>query len=198
MCRTPWQLWDLENRVPAKGADTAEAVTILETAMQRAEALGDAPHPGILHFYIHCMEMSPEPERALAASDTLQPLVPDSGHLTHMPSHIYIQCGQYQKAIEANLQAAVADAKYLAIDSALGPFTTLRLHNIHFQVYGALFSGQYAVGLRAAKLIEEAVTPEALCLENQFLVNRLEGLYGTKAGIVSKSPFERADKFTHF
>jgi tetratricopeptide (TPR) repeat protein len=183
MFRTPWQLWDLENRVPAEGADTAEAVTILETAMQRTAELGDTPHPGLLHFYIHCMEMSPEPEKALVASDTLQPLVPDSGHLTHMPSHIYIQCGQYEKAIEANLQASVADAKYVAIDSALGVFTVSRLHNLHFQVYGALFSGQYKVALRAANLIQATVTPEALRHENQFLVNRLEGLYGTKAHV---------------
>ncbi|ETX06234.1 tetratricopeptide repeat protein [Candidatus Entotheonella palauensis] len=183
MCRTPWQLWDLENRMPAEGADTAEAVTILETAMQRAEDLGDVPHPGLLHFYIHCMEMSPEPERALPASYTLQTLAPDSGHLTHMPSHIYIQCGQYQQAIEANLQASVADAKYVAIDSALGVFTISRLHNLHFQVYGAMFSGQYEVALRAANRIQEVVTPEALRHEHQFLVNRLEGLYGTKAHV---------------
>jgi tetratricopeptide (TPR) repeat protein len=184
MCRTPWQLWDLENRTPAKGADTAEAVTILETAMQRAIELGDVPHPGLLHFYIHCMEMSPEPERALAASNTLQTLAPDSGHLTHMPSHIYIQCGQYDKAIEANLQASVADAKYVAIDSALGVFTISRLHNLHFQVYGALFSGQYEVALRAATLIQAVVTPDALRHEHQFLVNRLEGLYGTKPHVL--------------
>lgn len=183
MCRTPWQLWDLENRLPAEGADTAEAVTILETAMQRAIELGNTPHPGLLHFYIHCMEMSPEPERALAASNTLQTLAPDSGHLTHMPSHIYIQCGQYKQAIEANLQASAADAKYVAIDNALGVFTISRLHNLHFQVYGALFSGQYEVALRAANLIQDVVTPEALRHEHQFLVNRLEGLYGTKAHV---------------
>lgn len=184
MCRTPWQLWDLEHRTPAAGADTAEAVAILETAMQRAAAAGDVPHPGLLHFYIHCMEMSPEPERALAASHTLQTLAPDSGHLTHMPSHIYIQCGQYARAIEANLQASAADAKYVAIDSAVGVFTISRLHNLHFQVYGALFSGQYAVALRAATLIQAVVTPEALRHEQQFLVNRLEGLYGTKAHVL--------------
>ncbi len=183
MCRTPWQLWDLENRVPAEGADTAEAVTIIETAMQRAAESGDVPHPGLLHFYIHCMEMLPEPEKALPASYTLQTLVPDSGHLTHMPSHIYIQCGQYKQAIEANLQASVADAKYVAIDSALGVFTISRLHNIHFQVYGARFSGQYEVAIWAANLIQDVVTPEALRHEHQFLVNRLEGLYGTKAHV---------------
>lgn len=184
MCRTPWQLWDLENRVPAQGADTAEAVTILETAMQRGTASGDIPHPGLLHFYIHCMEMSPEPERALPASYTLQTLAPDSGHLTHMPSHIYIQCGEYKRAIEANLQATVADDKYVATDNALGVFTISRLHNLHFQVYGAMFSGQYDVALRAANRIQDTVTPEALCHEHQFLVNRLEGLYGTKAHVL--------------
>jgi len=183
MCRTPWQLWDVENRRPAEGADTAEAVTIIETAMQRAAELGDVPHPGLLHFYIHCMEMSPEPEKALPASNTLQTLAPDSGHLTHMPSHIYIQCGQYEQAIEANLQASVADAKYIAIDSALGVYTISRLHNLHFQAYGAIFSGQYEVAIRAANLIQAVVTPEALRHEHQFLVNRLEGLYGTKAHV---------------
>jgi tetratricopeptide (TPR) repeat protein len=183
MCRTPWQLWDLENRVPAEGADTAEAVTLLETAMYRAAELGDIPHPGLLHFYIHCMEMSPAPEKALAASNTLQTLAPDSGHLTHMPSHIYILCGQYEKVIEANLQASVADDKYVAIDSALGVFTISRLHNLHFQVYGALFSGQYEVALRAANLIQATVTPDTLRHEHEFLVNRLEGLYGTKAHV---------------
>ena len=81
MCRPPWQLWDLENRVPAEGSDTAEAVTILETAMKRTIELGDTPHLGLLHFYIHCMEMSPEPERALVASDTRQPLVLEQGHV---------------------------------------------------------------------------------------------------------------------
>jgi tetratricopeptide (TPR) repeat protein len=86
--------------------------------------------------------------------------------------------------MEANLQASVADAKYVAIDSALGVFTISRLHNLHFQVYGALFSGQYAVALRAANLIQDVVTPEALRHEHQFLVNRLEGLYGTKAHVL--------------
>ena len=184
MCRTPWALWDLENRVPSEGADTAEAVAILETAMQRTEDLGDVPHPGLLHFYIHCMEMSPEPERALHASDTLHTQAPDSGHLIHMPSHIYIQCGQYDKAIDVNLRASVADDKYVLTDSALGVFTASRLHNLHFQVYGAMFSGQYDVAIRAANRIQEVVTPEALRHEQQYLVNRLEGLYGTKAHVL--------------
>lgn len=183
MVRTPWQLWDLANRVPADGADTLEAMTILETALARAETQNDTPHPGLHHFYIHCMEMSPEPERALAVSDRLRTLVPDAGHLTHMPSHIYVLCGQYAKTIDANVEAVVADDKYLAIDSNPGVFTVYHTHNIHFQVYGALFSGQYQKALRAATMVEERITEEALQIDSEFLVHFLEGLYPMKAHV---------------
>ena len=104
MCRTPWLLWDLLNRVPAAGADTSEALAIVEKAIQRIAEQDRIPHPGLLHFYLHLLEMSPEPEKALAACDTLFNLVPDSGHLVHMPSHIYILCGLYDKALAANMQ----------------------------------------------------------------------------------------------
>ncbi len=87
--RTPWQLWDLKTGKPAAGADTLEAVAVLEQAMAQM----DAPHPGVLHMYIHTMEMSPHPEKALRASDALRDLVPDAGHLRHMPSHIDVLCG---------------------------------------------------------------------------------------------------------
>ena len=184
MVRTPWLLWDLENRVPAEGADTAEAIEIIETALQRIETLDQEPHPGLLHFYIHIMEMSPEPEKALPASKTLQNLVPDAGHLIHMPSHIYVLCGQYEETIQANVEAVVADDKYIAFDDELGLYTIYRLHNIHFQIYGALFLGQYQKALDAAKLIEKTVTPESLRHENSFLVNYLEAYFGMKVHVL--------------
>ena len=81
MVRTPWQLWDLQNRVPAEGTDTLEAIEIVEAALARIEENNDVQHPRLLHFYIHIMEMSPVPERALDACDSLRPLVPGSGHL---------------------------------------------------------------------------------------------------------------------
>ena len=183
MVRTPWLLWDLPNRMPAEGADTAEAREILETAVARINQSGDNPHPGLLHFYIHLMEMSPEPEKALPACHILQTLVPDAGHLIHMPSHIYVLCGQYEKTIEANIQAVVADDKYIAVDSDLGIYTIYRLHNIHFQIYGALFLGQYEPALRAAQEIEATITPEALRHENRFLANFLEAFYGMKVHV---------------
>jgi tetratricopeptide (TPR) repeat protein len=182
--RTPWQLWDLQDRVPAEGTDTNEAIAIIEAAFDRIEKNGDVQHPGLLHFYIHIMEMSPEPERALAASDILRPLLPDAGHLVHMPSHIYVLCGQYEKTIACNIEAAEADKKYLAVDSELGIYYIYLLHNIHFQLYGALFSGQYEPAIRAANEMEATVKPEYLQVDNAFLVNYLEAFYGMKAHVL--------------
>ena len=184
MCRTPWLLWDLEKGLPADGADTAEAIEIVEKGLAHCEATGAGHHPGLIHFYIHIMEMSPEPEKALAASDILRTLVPDAGHMVHMPSHIYVLCGQYQKALDTNVEAVVADDKYIETDPALGIYTIYRLHNIHFQIYAAIFLGKYEEAVRAADLIWETVTPDALRVEHEFLVNYLEGYYGMKVHVL--------------
>ena len=184
MVRTPWQLWDLKNRIPAEGTDTLEAIEIVEKALNRIEKKNETPHAGLLHFYIHIMEMSPEPERALKVSDKLSTLVPDSGHLTHMPSHIYILCGQYQKAIATNIKAEEADKRYLKTDSKLGIYYIYLLHNMHFQVYGAMFSGQYDIAITAAKKMQSIVLPEYLTSDNAFLVNYLEAFSGMKAHVL--------------
>ncbi len=184
MVRTPWKLWDLKNRVPNEGTDTLEAIEIVEAALARIEKNGDARHPGLLHFYIHIMEMSPEPERALVACDQLRPLVPGSGHLIHMPSHIYVLCGQYEKTIASNIEAAAADEKYLEHDSELGIYYVYLLHNIHFQVYGAFFSGQYEPAIRAANQILATVRPEYLLSDHAFLVNYLEAFCAMKAHVL--------------
>ena len=184
MVRTPWQLWDLENRVAASGADTEEAIAIIERALARVAAAGDTPHPGLLHFYIHILEMSPAPERALEASYQLETLLPDAGHLVHMPTHIYVLCGQYQRTIDANVQGVVADDKYLSNHPELGIFTVYRLHNLHFQVYGALFSGQFEPALRAAELMRATIEPDHLRVEHAFLANYLEAFYGMKAHVL--------------
>ena len=184
MVRTPWKLWDLQNRVAAEGTDTLEAIEIVETALARIKRNGDASHCGLLHFYIHIMEMSPEPERALEACDELRPLVPGSGHLTHMPSHIYVLCGQYEKTIASNVEAAAADEKYLEYDGELGIYYVYLLHNIHFQMYGAFFSGQYEPAIRAAEEMKATVKPEYLLSDFAFLVNYLEAFYGMKAHVL--------------
>ena len=76
MTRTPWALWDLRSGKPTEGASTLEAIEVLETAMQRVEEADTAPHAGMLHMYIHVMEMSSEPEKALRACDALRSWCP--------------------------------------------------------------------------------------------------------------------------
>ena len=94
MNRTPWQLWDLP---PARRRmrGTLEAKEVLERALTGPRG---RQHPGVLHMYIHLMEMSPFPERALTAADSAAPLVPDGGHLKHMSTHIDVLCGHYHDA----------------------------------------------------------------------------------------------------
>ncbi len=112
MNETPWQMWDLSTGGVAEDAGTAEAVEVLEEALNTIPATWD--HPGLLHLYVHLMEMSPFPQRALRAGDRLRDLVPDAGHLIHMPTHIDVLCGHYRDVVVYNQKAIVADRKFLA------------------------------------------------------------------------------------
>ncbi|MFT5217932.1 MAG: tetratricopeptide (TPR) repeat protein [Planctomycetota bacterium] len=183
MTRTPWALWDLRSGEPAANASTLEAVDVLETAMQRLQAGGQKPHPGMLHMYIHVMEMSPFPEKALPACDALRSLVPDSGHLCHMPSHIDVRCGHYYEAVATNNRAIAADRVYLANEGAMNFHTLSRIHNFHLKIYAALFLGQFHTALAAAdELI--ATTPEALLrIENPAMADWMEAYIGIKAHV---------------
>ncbi|MEM8858451.1 MAG: hypothetical protein AAGD96_09025 [Chloroflexota bacterium] len=183
MVRTPWKLWHLASGEPAEGADTLEILQILETALERSEKQGNVAHPGLHHFYIHAMEMSPYPEKALAVADRTWLMMPDAGHHNHMPSHIYVLCGQYTKTIQANVDAVAADYKYLAVDDTPGVFYIYYGHNLHFQVFGALFSGQYAEALRAAKEIEQRIRVEEFQVKADFLVDFVEWTFPMRAHV---------------
>ncbi len=147
MNRSPWLLWNLEKSEPADGADTIEAMETLERAFENPLS---RTHPGVLHMYIHLMEMSPFPERALKAADWLRHLVPDAGHLLHMSTHIDVLCGQYHDVVACNEAAAAADDKFQEREGVLPYYTFYRLHNYHFLVYGAMFLGQKEIALKAA------------------------------------------------
>ena len=163
-----------------EGADTLEAVAVLEEAMRLMERRRDVPHPGVLHFYIHVMEMSPHPERALRASDTLRDLTPDAGHLLHMPSHIDILCGDYYAGMVANDRAIHADRKYLDREGAFNGYTFYRIHNYHFKLYAAMFLGQFRPAIDAAEELI-ATIPEALLRRTEPPVaDGLEGFLGMK------------------
>ncbi|MCF3932798.1 tetratricopeptide repeat protein [Acuticoccus sp. M5D2P5] len=157
--QTPWKMWDLATGTVAKGAGTEEARALLERAMRQDPAA--MRHPGVLHLYVHLMEMSPFPEKALIAGDALRTLVPDAGHLIHMPTHLDIQCGHYRDVLVDNQRAIEADRKYLADIGPMNFYTAYRVHNYHFAIYGAMFLGQYVPALAAAEELIDT-TPEAL------------------------------------
>ena len=184
MNRTPWALWDLESgRIP-DGADTAEVEAVLECGIaNRAERRG-IPHAGLSHMYVHALEMSPNPERALQASDDLRNLVPDSGHLRHMPSHIYVMCGDYQAVVDRNLAAVEADEKFVSRRGLANFYSLYRCHNVHFVIYGAMFLGQYGTAIKAAeKLI--AMLPAALLeMKSPPMADWLEAFVGMKQHVL--------------
>ena len=184
MNRTPWALWDLETGEVAEGADTAEAIRVLEGAMRRRDERGEAAHPGLLHMYIHLMEMSPHPERALAAGDRLRDLVPDAGHLRHMPTHIDVLCGDYRAVVETNQAAIDADGKFLAREGAGNFYSLYRCHNYHFKIYGAMFLGQYRPALAAAEELVATLPEELLAVASPPMADWLEGFVPMKQHVL--------------
>lgn len=181
MNRTPWALWDTATGKPAEGADTLEAITVLEKAMAKR---GGMQHAGLLHMYIHLMEMSPHPEKALRASDALRDLVPDAGHLQHMPTHIDVLCGHYPAVVEWNGHAMAADRKYLRERGAINFYSLYRCHNYHFQVYGAMFAGQYAVALAAAEELAATLPEKLLRVESPPMADWLEAFVPIKQHVL--------------
>ncbi|MYT75482.1 MULTISPECIES: hypothetical protein [unclassified Streptomyces] len=169
---TPWQLWDIRTGQPAPGARTVEAREVIERAM--AGAAG-AYHPGLLHAYIHLMEMSPTPELALPAGERLRGLVPDAGHLEHMPSHLEVLCGDYRRVLTDNTAAIAADEKYRARAGALNFYTLYRCHNLHFKLYGAMFLGRRQDAMDTVRRLEEAVPEELLRVQSPPMADWLEG-----------------------
>ena len=181
MNRTPWALWDLQSGKIADGAGTAEAIDVLETALARD---GGDRHPGLLHLYIHLMEMSPYPERALKAADNLRDLVPDAGHLQHVPTHIDVMCGHYGAVVASNAAAIVADRKFLGREGALNFYSLYRCHNYHFKIYGAMFLGQRRPALEAADEMIGTLPEELLEIESPPMADWVEGFVPMKMHVL--------------
>ncbi|MGU3501537.1 tetratricopeptide repeat protein [Mycobacterium sp. C31M] len=168
---TAWALWDSVTGDPALDSRVVEAVAIMDAAL----AAPDGPtHPGILHLYIHAMEMSPHPEAALPAADRLRGLVPDAGHLQHMPSHIDVLCGDYRASVVANQAAVHADRKFVAHQGPLNFYSLYRAHDLHFVVYSAMFEGQFRTATDAARELADQLTPELLAIESPPMADWLE------------------------
>ncbi|KAG6033305.1 hypothetical protein E4U41_006939 [Claviceps citrina] len=168
---TPWQLWDIKTGEPGKGARTAEIKRVLDRALSRQ---GGDQHPGLLHLYIHLMEMSQTPEAGMPAADKLRGLVPDSGHLNHMPSHLDILVGDYARAVTANTDAIAADDKFLRREGPLNFYTLYRSHDYHFRLYSAMFSGQSKVAFETVDMLEASVSEALLRVETPPMADWLE------------------------
>ncbi|EEP80633.1 hypothetical protein UREG_05475 [Uncinocarpus reesii 1704] len=168
---TPWQLWDLATGEPAPGARTMEVKAVLERALAQE---GGLAHPGLLHLYIHLMEMSNTPETALPVADRLRGLVPDAGHLHHMPTHLDILCGNYGRSIASNSDAVRADEKFLARAGPLNFYSLYRSHDYHFLIYSAMFAGQSKIALDTAAQLQSSLPEELLRVESPPMADWLE------------------------
>ncbi|MBL8043648.1 MAG: hypothetical protein JNL86_12095 [Nitrospira sp.] len=125
MVLRPWDYWRADGR-PQPG--TEDIVATLEAALGR-----DPNHPGACHYYIHAVEASPDPQRALACATRLPSLMPGAGHLVHMPAHIFMRVGRYRDASERNVHAATVDREYLLHHPLEGNYATgYYAHNLHF------------------------------------------------------------------
>lgn len=148
----PWDYWE-DDGAP-KGRIT-EVVKVLERVMRE-----HPEHPGAKHFYIHAVEASGDPDRAVAAAEELIDMVPGSGHLVHMPSHIFIRVGRYEDAAASNIAAIAADRAYFEDAPEPGLYAMYYAHNLHFLSFASMMSGNYAQAMEAARAIEAEI-PEA-------------------------------------
>ena len=168
---TAWALWDTRTGGPAPGSRVVAAKRILDGALTTAAG---REHPGVLHLYLHTMEMSATPQDALPAADLLRGLVPDAGHLQHMASHIDVLCGDYRNSVVSNLAAVRADRLFVEREGPLNFYSLYRAHNLHFVVYSAMFEGNSATAMRAADELAEQLTPELLSIESPPMADWLE------------------------
>jgi len=155
MALNPWKLWTLDGKA---GDNTEEIVAVLETVLAR-----DPSHVGANHFYIHAVEASLRPERALPSARRLDTMVPQAGHLVHMPSHIYARTGFYNDAAKSNIEAARVDRVYARKTAQEGSLYDLMYHshNEHFLASAASMSGRYIEAKAAADGLATRLMPHA-------------------------------------
>lgn len=151
----PWNYWS-ESGEPR--AATVEVVATLERILKRSPK-----HPLALHLYIHAVEASDNPGRAEGAADRLSHLVPGSGHLVHMPAHIYWRVGRYHDAAESNIRAASVDEEYIAACNAQGFYPAAYYpHNIHFLWAASSMAGRSSIAIPAARKVAANVRLEQI------------------------------------
>ncbi|MEN3364746.1 MAG: hypothetical protein V7606_2020, partial [Burkholderiales bacterium] len=148
----PWGLWHVDGS-PQDG--TEEVVSTLESVIKR-----DPNHLGATHYYIHAVEASKSPERALAGANRLAAMAPAAGHIVHMPAHVYIRTGDYAAAVKTNQDAAIVDRAYLKTNAAPGIYSMMYYsHNLHFIAMCSAMNGNYLEAKKAADMLAAHVGP---------------------------------------
>src|SRR3990172_7452568 len=148
----PWQLWNKDG-TPAGG--TEEIVAVLESVLKR-----NPNHIGANHYYIHTIEASLHPERALPSAERLKTLAPAAGHLVHMPAHIYMRTGDYKSAAQRNKVAAEVDQAYIKSSGVQGVYPLMYYsHNLHFLAVAYAMEGRFSDAKKAADQLEAHVGP---------------------------------------
>ena len=150
-----WKLWALDG-APAPG--TEEIVSLLEAVLAK-----DRLHPGANHYYIHAVEASPHPEKAVAAAERLRGMMPAAGHLEHMPAHIMQRVGRYGDAAEANRLGAAADLAYFARTKPLDYYAMYTAHNYQFLAFSTSMQGRKAETLDATRRVARNACPTICC-----------------------------------
>ena len=154
----PWQLWTPYPEYKEGIPETGEIVKVLEDGLKQFPS-----HPGLCHLYIHTMELSATPEKAMPCADVLCNTVKEHGHLLHMASHIDMWVGHYTEATEVNELAVLADKKYMLTSEVENNFYKMyRMHNLHFIVWAAMFNGQFNKSLQFAEDTLQHLNKEAI------------------------------------
>ncbi|HET9206140.1 MAG TPA: hypothetical protein VFO28_07900 [Burkholderiaceae bacterium] len=150
----PWDYWEADAvRPKGRGQDIVDA---LEKVLKR-----NPTHPGAIHLYIHAVEASTTPERALPYARRLGALVPGAGHLVHMPAHIYYRVGLYRDSLAANKTAIAADERYFKTSPSDPLYKSAYYpHNIHFVMVSAQMGGDGRTALQAAAKLDASIAPE--------------------------------------
>ena len=185
MMRTVRRLWNLKTGAPAPGSDVLEALQVCERSIALADESGRDQHPAIVHLHLHLLEMSTTPERAMRSADRLGTMCPDAGHMNHMPAHIYVLCGQYEKAKIASDKAVRANDLYLARTAEPSYYLLGCCHDLHLLMFTCMFLGQFAPALEAADKVRRLATRQILSIEDRpKLTQTVEGYHAMRSHVL--------------
>jgi tetratricopeptide (TPR) repeat protein len=183
--RTPRRLWNVKTGKPARDSDVVEAIGVCERSIRMKNEQRLPQHPAIVHLHIHAMEMSNTPQDAMGSADALATLSPDSGHLNHMPAHIYVLCGDYERGRQASIKVLRANDMFLDYAGTFTFYTVACCHDLHLMMHTCMLLGRYADALAAADKMCNLLTYEVLSVKGRpkFAMS-LEAYYSTRTHVL--------------